>query len=570
VPSYSRSAGLTLSLNRDNFLLMKFLKVILNSLITGFFFSSLLALLIYDININLDIQPLFFGHLSLFLLITYGLVVALLSVICFFILQFIFGSNFKIAFVSPSFLTLSFSLSIALFLLIFRANVDYFHSFFSEETQSLLNKQFITFVFLVILGFICFYSIRLYRRNAVFLLVYFLAFFAGMYYVILQRLNYPQPQKTERVANLEAKELDKKITIIGLDGLSFDVMIPLINEEKLPNFAWLMEEGSWGKLQNFSPTEPVIQRASFASGKLPSKHRQLSLYRYRVMNSDQEFEVSPRFVFFGQLLRTSLLSRSLTSPSSRSKDIWSVFEGNKTPHYVKDWPYYKSPPDPMPKAETRFNLIFEDLKSDYSALFSRVRRAFFMDCAYEDQVMKAKNEKQPQIVYFVLNGLNEVERFFYKYTFPDLFGDIEQDEINRYSSVIERYYQFYDDIIGKYMASRKEDELLVVYSSHGIEPLPLWKRVTEWLFGSAEISAYHELAPDGVVFFYGKEIRAGRNIEQMRLIDIAPTLLNYLGLPIGKDMDGIVFSAIFRDEFKMENPVLYISSYEEHTIKQPD
>ncbi|UCE40484.1 MAG: alkaline phosphatase family protein [Candidatus Aminicenantes bacterium] len=549
---------------------MKFLKVFVNSLITGFFFSALLVLLIYDININLNVQALFFGHLTLFLLITYGLAVTVLSVIFFFILQFILGSSFKITFISPSFLTLSFSLTIALFLLIFKANYDYFFSFFSEETQSLLNKQFLTFIFLVVLGLVCFYSVRLYKRSFIFLLVYYIAFFAGMYYVVLQRLNYPLPQKSERVAYLEAKELNKKVTIIGLDGLSFDVMIPLINEEKLPNFAWLMEEGSWGRLENFAPTEPVIHRTSFGSGKLPSKHRQLSLFRYNVLKSKQEFEVSPRFIFFGQLLRTNLLKRYLTDPPFHSKDIWTIFKDNNTSHYVKDWPYYRRTPDPTPKAETRFNLIFEDLKSDDSFLFSRVRRAFFSDFEYEDQVMQFKTETQPQIVYFLLNGLNDVERFFYKYTFPDLFGNIEQDEINRYSSVIERYYQFYDDIIGKYLASRKEDELLVVYSPHGIEPLPLWGRVREWMLGSAEISAYHELAPDGVVFFYGREIWRGRNVEQMRLIDFAPTLLNFLGLPIGKDMDGIVCSSFFRDEFKLENPVLYISSYEEHTIKQPD
>jgi hypothetical protein len=548
---------------------MKLLKVFLNSLITGVFFSALLAILICDININLNVQALFFGQISVFLIMTYGLVVTFFSVIFFFVLQFILGSNFKIGIVSVSFLTLSFSLSIVLFLLIFKANYDYFFSFFSEEVQSLLNKQFLALIFLVILGLVCFYSIRLYKRN-IFLIIYFLAFFAGMYYILLQRLDYPQPQKSERVANLEAKELDKKVTIIGLEGLSFDVMIPLINEEKLPNFAWLMEEGSWGKLENFSPTDPVIQRTSFASGKLPSKHRQLSLYRYSVLNGNLEFEVSPRFIFFGQLLRTNLLKRYLTTPPLHSKDIWSIFKDNKTSCFVRDWPYYRKMPDPVPKAETRFNLIFEDLKSDNSSLFSRVRKAFFTDFEYEDRVMQVKNETQPQIVYFMLNGLNEVERFFYKYTFPDLFGNIEQDEINRYSSVIERYYQFYDDIIGKYLATRKEDELIVVYSPHGIEPLPLWKRVRGWILGRAEISAYHELAPDGVVFFYGKEIRHGRNIEQIRLIDIAPTLLNFLGLPIGKDMDGIVCSSIFRDEFKLENPVLYISSYEEHTIKQPD
>jgi len=111
---------------------------------------------------------------------------------------------------------------------------------------------------------------------------------------------------------------------------------------------------------------------------------------------------------------------------------------------------------------------------------------------------------------------------------------------------------------------------LIVYSPHGIEAVPLWKRFVDLIFGNADVSAYHELAPEGVVFFYGKEIVRGKNIEGMKLIDIAPTLLNYLGLPVGKDMDGIVNSSIFMERFKIENPVLYISSYEEIAIKQPE
>jgi hypothetical protein len=549
---------------------MKFLKVFINSLITGLFFSSLLAILICDININLDVQALFFGHITLLLFITYGLVITILSLLFYFILQFILGGSFKIKFISPSFLTLSFSLSLTVFLLIFRANFNYFLSFFNTETQSLLNKQFFTFGFLAFLGFVCFYGFLSYRKSIIFLFIYFIFLFGAFYYVLLQRIEYPVLLSSEKLANLEAKKIEKKVTIIGLEGLSFDVMVPLINEDKLPNFSWLMEEGSWGKLENFSPTLPLILNSSFNSGKLPSKHRQISLYRYRLFKTDYLFEVSPRFIFFGQLLKTKLLSRSQATLPFYSKDLWAIFEDNRTPHLVEDWPYSRKESEPSQKAETKFNLIFEDLKFDNSIIFNKVRRAFFSDFEFEDQMMQKKNETQPQIAYFMLNGLNDVERNLYKYTFPELFGNIEQDEINRYSTVIERYYQFYDDIIGKYLASHKEDELLVVYSPHGIEPLPLWKRVTEWIFGNAEISAYHELAPDGTVFFYGREIWRDRNIEGMRLIDIAPTLLNFLGLPIGKDMDGIVFSSIFRDEFKLENPVLYISSYEEHTIKQPD
>ena len=53
----------------------------------------------------------------------------------------------------------------------------------------------------------------------------------------------------------------------------------------------------------------------------------------------------------------------------------------------------------------------------------------------------------------------------------------------------------------------------------------------------------------------------------MNLIDMAPTLLNYMGLPVGKDMDGIVCTSIFVETFKTENPILYITSYEETSVR---
>ena len=54
----------------------------------------------------------------------------------------------------------------------------------------------------------------------------------------------------------------------------------------------------------------------------------------------------------------------------------------------------------------------------------------------------------------------------------------------------------------------------------------------------------------------------------MKIVDIAPTLLYFLGLPVGKDMDGIVQSPVFVREFTAENPIFSISSYEEFEIRK--
>lgn len=548
---------------------MKFLKVLINSLISGFFFSILLSLLILDLNINLNFRILFFGQVTLFLTITYGLLISLLCLVLFFIFQFISDKNIQLAVISPSFLSISFSLLIVLFLALFKTNQDYYFSFFGPEIKSLLKTQTVILILLAIIGLIAFYGFRRYKKNAYFFWTYFALLGALMIFIFYQRGNFPTLSQPVKVANLEAKKIDKRVTIIGLEGLDFDFLIPLINDGKLPNLTWFVEKGTWGKLETLSPSEPLALNNSFNTGKLPNKHRQISLYKYRLLNPNAEIEIFPHYTFFRQLTRTGLLRITPNQSESITKDIWEVFAGNKISYLKRDWPYQRGEVSPSEKTEKLFNSFFQELQYETSNIFSKLQQAFFRDYEYEEKVLEEKNKTQPQLVYFLLNGLNIVETYFYKYSFPDLFGDIDQKEINKYSSVIEKYYQFYDQIIGKYLASMKEDELLIIYSPHGIEPLPLWKRVVERILGNPEVSAYHENAPEGVIFFYGKSIVKGKNIEGTRLIDIAPTLLYYLGLLVGKDMDGIVQSSIFVDEFTAENPVPYIFSYDEVTIKKP-
>jgi len=549
---------------------MRLLKALINSLLSGIFFASLLALLIYDLNTSLDFKISSLVQFSLFLSLSYGLVVCVICLLIYLIFQFFFDKKIKIAFISPSFLTISFSFLILLFLIIFRTNYRYFFTIFNPEITTLLRSQMIFLLVAAVLGLVTFYLYHFYRKSALFFLVYFALFWAIMFYVFLQRVNYPVPLTMSRVAHFEARDIDKKISIIGLEGLSFDFIIPLISEGKLPNISVLVDNGSWGKLKNFSPNEAIILNNSFNTGKYPSKHRKVSPHSYRLLYCKEEVEVVPRYIFFRQLIRSGFLEILPPKQSSLPvKDIWKIFEDNRIAYLKKDWPYGAEEIKPSPRAEKLFLQFYEDLQHETSDIFAFARDAFFLDYEWEARALEEKNQQKPQFFYFLLNGLNIIETYFYKYSFPELIGNIEQEDINKYGFVIEKYYKFYDQLLGKHLASMKEDELLIVYSSHGIEPLPLWKRFVEWILGNKDVSAYHENAPEGVILFYGKGISRGKNIEGMRIIDIAPTLLYYLGLPVGRDMDGIVKSSVFMKDFTSENPIFYISSYEEISIKPP-
>jgi hypothetical protein len=548
---------------------VRFLRTLTNSVVCGLYFSLLLAVLVSDLNINLALNLIVLVKLTLFLAATYGLLAVLFCLLITSFYRFFTGEKIAMGFVSPSFLAVGFSLWTLLFLVIFRENSVYFASFFGPSRQPILRMQMVSLFVLAIAGIVLPYRFRRRKPRPLVWIAYFAFLAVVLFFVIWGRLSFPLPQPAYKLATLETKKIEKRAFILDLEGLTMDFLLPLTQDHKLPNFSFLMERGCWGRLQSFTPSDPFVLNRSLNTGKLPSKHGQISEVRYGIPGLDTKLEVVPRFILFRQLKRTGLLKIFSKEPRPGPKDIWRIFEDYGASVLKWDRPLLAlTAAKPSPKTEKLFAASYKDFQFDMSWAFGQVRHAFFRDAEAEEEAFIAKSEAQPDLFSMALDGLNTVEMYFYKYSFPEAFGDIRQEDIRKYGTVIEKYYQFYDQIVGKYMASLKEDELFIIYSPHGIEPLPFWKRLVEWALGNSAVSAYSEQAPDGVVFFYGRGIAGGKNIGSLRLVDIVPAILYSAGLPVGKDMDGIVRGSLFDPRFALENPVFYISSYEDVNISR--
>jgi len=63
----------------------------------------------------------------------------------------------------------------------------------------------------------------------------------------------------------------QKLLIIGLDGATWDVILPLVKKNKLPTFKKLMENGVYGDLESTIPPVTGPSWLSFATGKNPGK-----------------------------------------------------------------------------------------------------------------------------------------------------------------------------------------------------------------------------------------------------------------------------------------------------------
>lgn len=79
-------------------------------------------------------------------------------------------------------------------------------------------------------------------------------------------------------------------------------------------------------------------------------------------------------------------------------------------------------------------------------------------------------------------------------------------------------------------------------------------------FGSNQIiepsfgqTGHHHMV--GIVGLAGPDVRPGLALEESSILDLAPTILHYLGLPVPDYMDGRVLVEAFSDEFNAANPV---------------
>jgi predicted AlkP superfamily phosphohydrolase/phosphomutase len=63
--------------------------------------------------------------------------------------------------------------------------------------------------------------------------------------------------------------------------------------------------------------------------------------------------------------------------------------------------------------------------------------------------------------------------------------------------------------------------------------------------------------PEGIVVFSGPAIQKGAALQGARIIDLAPTILHLMDLPIPDDMDGRVLTQIFEEGFMEKHPIMY-------------
>ncbi len=85
---------------------------------------------------------------------------------------------------------------------------------------------------------------------------------------------------------------DLKLVIIGIDGGTWDLLLPLIKKNKLAVFEKLMKGGVWGKLKSTIPPTTGPAWTSIATGKNPGKHGIYDFVKFKEKKYDTDIITS--------------------------------------------------------------------------------------------------------------------------------------------------------------------------------------------------------------------------------------------------------------------------------------
>jgi predicted AlkP superfamily phosphohydrolase/phosphomutase/tetratricopeptide (TPR) repeat protein len=374
--------------------------------------------------------------------------------------------------------------------------------------------------------------------------------------------------------------------LLGWDAADWHIINPLLEAGKMPVLEKLIESGVSGKIATLQPITSPILWNSIATGKHGDKHGILG---------------------FIEPIPNKPGVRSVNSTSRRAKALWNILSQNGMRSGVVNW-YASQPAEPI--NGTIFTNRFVSVSSEEPGKVPSNRHsvhppelremaegfrvhpadlspqqvlAFFPDKKPEDLAdprldalirilaecstiqnvathLAARDDWDLLAIYY--EAIDHAGHQFMEYH-PPAMGHVSAEDAELYGGIITCMYRFHDMLLGRLLDLVGPETTVILLSDHGFYSDHLRPHVHEHSRDpAAKISpernptSWHR--PHGVFVAAGQAIKRDELIHGATLLDIAPTILTLLGLPVADDMDGKVLTRILQEPVEVE----HIASYE--------
>jgi predicted AlkP superfamily phosphohydrolase/phosphomutase/tetratricopeptide (TPR) repeat protein len=348
-----------------------------------------------------------------------------------------------------------------------------------------------------------------------------------------------------------------KVVLIGWDAADWKIADPLIDAGKMPNLKRLIEAGTRSDVSTLAPALSPILWTSIATGKRPFRHGILGFV-----------EPDPR---------TPHGIRPVSSRSRTTRAIWNILQlsgmRSNVTGWWPSWPaepisgtivsdVFVDPPPPgdnswpAPSAAVHPTRLLEKLKElrlhpeelDQSVLemfIPAIKKlnpnhpllsdlaASIAEAVTVQTIATTLLQLEPatlNAVYF--NAIDQICHRFIQFQ-PPRAAWVSAEDFELFSSVVEATYRFHDLMLGYIMHLAGPEALIILVSDHGF--ISGEQRINPSLAAANPASEHRK---QGMFVISGPGVRRGETLRGASILDITPTILHALNLPIGADMDG--------------------------------
>jgi hypothetical protein len=339
-----------------------------------------------------------------------------------------------------------------------------------------------------------------------------------------------------------------KLVVLGLDCLSWEVLLPLLRRGELPSFRALTAQAAYGQLET-SPfaISPVVWE-TIATGQPEERHGIGYHAHFEFRGVDERVRHLPHFRLTNSplALRRVLAKTAAFAPwtqvpadatDARVARLWEVADRAGFAVGVYDWlnttpvapvrgfvhGYGVIPPRVFPPGLDDDLPPLPDgaveLTDDGRWLAETLPR----ERVNYERFRALALRFQPELLMYYTHVADAVNHLSWKQeTVGDrlVFAAIRHPDVQP-GPAITRVTRFLDEILGDVLARLPRGAAIAIVSDHGFD------------FRGYE----HDNGPPGVFLLAGPGVRAGL-VAGASIYDVAPTLLHLLGLPVADEMAG--------------------------------
>jgi hypothetical protein len=348
-----------------------------------------------------------------------------------------------------------------------------------------------------------------------------------------------------------------KVLLIGWDAADWDLIRPLMAAGHMPHLSRLITGGASGYLASLEPMLSPMLWTSIVTGKHPHKHGVHGFTEpspdgsgIRPVSSASRTAQALWNILTQAGLRAHQVGWYATHPAEPISGVSISNYLSVAPPPGSPWPLAEGTIHPAALAADLAPLRLRPEEVGLDELRHFIPHAARLASLTDDRLLKCRVilaetatthaagtwvlEQHPwEFAAILYDGIDHFGHMFME-CHPPKLPWVSHSDFDDYQHVMATAYRFHDLMLGRLLQLAREDTVVILVSDHGFRCGD--DRSRDTIKSLEGLSHWHR--PNGVVVMHGPGVRAGVRLERASLLDVAPTILFLLGLPIGQDMDG--------------------------------